>query len=207
VPQKNRKQPKQPPPASPPATTPRVLVQSASKPLEVVDLQEALDRNGRGLSLTPHANLTPPGMAPLAGVAADNPADLDLLNELIFRARWAQHAESFAAGYEAGRQAGRAEVAGLDAAAEAPHPGMGRNHWHILFALAMRPRMPLTQEEIAGRLHESRVALSERTIGPCLKELREWGYTEQPNGTKGGEALTGRGLRLVEGNLPDGLRG
>ncbi len=62
----------------------------------------------------------------------------------------------------------------------------------ILGALASRHLTRLHQYQL-----EQLTGLSRGTIGPRLAALREHGLTHRPNGERGGEAITQRGLTLL----------
>ncbi len=63
----------------------------------------------------------------------------------------------------------------------------------ILKYLSETPRVAKVQEDIAAGVHRDRV-----TVGPYLKRLRSYGLVRRPNGEKGGEVITPRGITLYQ---------
>jgi hypothetical protein len=66
-------------------------------------------------------------------------------------------------------------------------------HWTILEALNRSPHETMVQVDIAEAAQ-----LSARTVGDRLRELRQWGLTQRPQGERGGDALTAEGKSRLD---------
>jgi hypothetical protein len=73
----------------------------------------------------------------------------------------------------------------------------------VMLHVLMAANRAMGQEEIAASIvGTAGVAISRKTIGELLNDLRALGYTERPHGERGGDAITSRGRAVGEKTLP-----